>query len=79
MRGSNGFTAGSNHLVQRTASGELGIEIPAKFTNAAGSCVETMDDGSCDMFHEKRLLGEATTESPDWEAGSKSASVDLHH
>jgi len=31
MRGSNGFTAAGNHLVERAALGELRVEFPAEF------------------------------------------------
>lgn len=77
VRGSNGFTAGGNHLVKRTTSGKLGIKFPTKLTNAAGSCVETMDDGSCDMFHEKRLLGRRQQSHLTVRQVQSAASVDL--
>ena len=64
MGGSNGFTAAGNHLVERAALGELRVEFPAEFTRPAGACVEAMDDGGINVFHEERLLGGATTDSP---------------
>jgi hypothetical protein len=64
MRGSNGFAAAGNHLVERAALGELRVEFLAKFARPAGACVEAMDDGGINVFHEERLLGGATTDSP---------------
>ena len=63
--GSNGFACGGHHLVERAAFGKFRVEFPAEFTRPAGACVEAADDGWISMFHERRLLGEASTDSPD--------------
>jgi hypothetical protein len=57
MGGSDRFAAGSHHLVERAPLKELGIEIPAEFARTAGACVEAIDDGWVNVFHERRLLG----------------------
>jgi hypothetical protein len=40
------------------------VEFPAEFTRPAGACVEAVDDGWISVFHERRLLEEARTDSP---------------
>jgi hypothetical protein len=57
MGGSNRFAACSHHLVKRAALKELGIELLAEFARPAGACVEAIDDGWINVFHERRLLG----------------------
>jgi hypothetical protein len=57
MGGSSGFAAAGNHLVERAALGELRVELPAEFTRPAGACVEAIDDGWINVFHERQLLG----------------------
>lgn len=64
MGRSNGFAGSGHHLVERAAFGELRVEFPAEFTRPAGACVEAADDGWISMFHERRLLREARTDSP---------------
>jgi hypothetical protein len=66
MGGSNGFAAAGHHLVEGAALRELRVEFPAEFTRAAGAGVEAMDDGWVDVFHGRRLLGKARTDSPAW-------------
>jgi hypothetical protein len=64
MGRSNGFAGGDNHLVERATLRELRVEFPAEFTWPAGACVEAIDNSWISMFHERRLLGEARTDSP---------------
>jgi hypothetical protein len=52
MGGSSGFAAAGNHLVERAALGELRVEFPAEFAWPAGACVEAIDDGWINVFHE---------------------------
>src|SRR6266852_639285 len=76
MGGSNGFTAGGNHLVERAAFGELRVEFPAEFTRPAGACVKAMDDGCIDVFH-GGSWGRAKTDSPGlWAETKYSAGTD---
>jgi len=48
---SNRLSAGSYHLVKRTALLKFGIAIPAEFTNPARSGIEAYDDTALNMFH----------------------------
>jgi hypothetical protein len=64
MGGGNGFAGGGNHLIERTAFGKFRVEFPAEFARPTGACVEAVDDGWISMFHGRRLLGEARTDSP---------------
>ncbi|MGB7945175.1 MAG: hypothetical protein WA804_06210 [Terriglobales bacterium] len=57
MGGSNSSSAGGHHLVKRAALKELGIELLAVFATPAGACVEAIDDGWINVFHERWLLG----------------------
>jgi len=52
MGGSNRLATGGNHLVKRAALMELGVELPAEFTRPTGACVEAIDDGWINVFHE---------------------------
>jgi hypothetical protein len=52
MRGSNGFATARHHLVEGAALGELRVKLPAEFARPAGACVEAMDDGGINVFHE---------------------------
>jgi hypothetical protein len=70
MRGSNGFAAARHHLVEGAALGELRVKLPAKFARAAGACVEAMDDGGINVFHESGS-SEAKKDSPGCEAESQ--------
>jgi hypothetical protein len=50
-------SAASDHLVERTAVGELVVEFATKFTRTAGTrSVEAMYDGWVNVFHEEWLL-----------------------
>jgi hypothetical protein len=71
MGGSNGFTAAGHHLIERTALGELRVELPAEFARPTGACVEAIDDGGIDVFHEERLLGGRKRIHPVCEAESR--------
>jgi hypothetical protein len=53
MRGSNGFTAAPNHLVDGTTITEIRVKFTAELTKPTGSSIEAMDQGGIDMFHEK--------------------------
>jgi len=53
MGGSNGFAAAGDHLVDGAALAELRIQVSAEFTRPAGACVETIDDGWINVFHER--------------------------
>jgi len=79
MGGSNGFAAAGHHLVERVALGELRVELPAEFTRPAGAGVGAMNDGWVDVFHGRRLLEKARTDSPAWwgRATTFSAPADL--
>jgi len=76
MSRSNGFAAAGDHLVDGAALGKLRVEFPAEFTRPAGACVEAIDDGGVNVFHEERLLGEARTDSPVCEAESHYSASD---
>jgi hypothetical protein len=72
MGRSNGFATAGDHLVERAALGKVGIEFATEFTLSAGTCVEAMNDGRINVFHEKRLLGRDEKQSrPACEAGSQ--------
>ena len=57
MRRSTCFAAAGYHLVERAAMGELRVLITAEFTRAAGACVEAIDDGWVNVFHEEIAPG----------------------
>jgi hypothetical protein len=65
MGGSIGFAARGYHLVERAALGKLWVELLAEFTRPTRACVEAVNDGWVDVVHEKRLLEEAKTDSPN--------------
>jgi len=73
MGGSNGLTAGSHHLVEGAAGGELWVVIPAEFTRPTGTCVEAIHHDWVDVFHEERLL-EGETNRPALRRSTTSAS-----
>src|SRR5271154_1907547 len=71
MRGSDGFAAARTPLIKGAALGKLWIELPAEFARPAGACVEAIDDGGVNVFHEKRLLGGRERIHPGCEAESQ--------
>ena len=70
MSGSNGFTPAGHDLIERTALGELRVEFAAELARPTGACVEAIDDGWINVFHEERLLEGRKRIHPVFEAES---------
>jgi hypothetical protein len=75
MRRSTSFAAAGYHLVERAAMREFRVEIPAEFTRPAGTCVEAIDDGCVNMFHEGLAPGRRSPIRPVCEAESQNSAL----
>jgi hypothetical protein len=66
MSGGTRFATAGHCLIKWSALGKVGIELLAEFTRPAGACVEAINDGWVNVFHETWAPGRARTDSPDF-------------